>query len=65
MWTLLDSFNNTPFLHDIVELLNLTNEIDADVLSTVMEEFVEVFAEQLVPFAVQLCTQLVSIDTAR
>ncbi|GAB5589961.1 Nonsense-mediated mRNA decay protein 5 [Umbelopsis nana] len=45
-----------PFI--MQELLNLTNEIDADVLSTVMEEFVEVFAEQLVPFAVQLCTQL-------
>jgi hypothetical protein len=42
-----------------IELLNLTNEIDADVLANVMEEFVEIFAEQLVPFAVQLCTQLV------
>ncbi|KAH8551815.1 armadillo-type protein [Umbelopsis sp. PMI_123] len=47
---------NLPFI--MQELLNLTNEIDADVLANVMEEFVEVFAEQLVPFAVQLCTQL-------
>lgn len=47
---------NLPFI--MQELLNLTNEIDADVLAAVMEEFVEVFAEQLVPFAVQLCTQL-------
>ncbi|CAO3651162.1 unnamed protein product [Cunninghamella echinulata] len=45
-----------PFI--MQELLNLTNEIDVDILSTVMEEFVEVFAEQLTPFAVQLCTQL-------
>ncbi|KAI9283549.1 armadillo-type protein [Umbelopsis sp. AD052] len=47
---------NLPFI--MQELLNLTNEIDADVLANVMEEFVEIFAEQLVPFAVQLCTQL-------
>jgi hypothetical protein len=40
------------------ELLNLTNEIDIDTLATTMEEFVEVFADQLTPFAVQLCTQL-------
>jgi hypothetical protein len=47
------------YLSISLELLNLTNEIDADVLANVMEEFVEIFAEQLVPFAVQLCTQLV------
>lgn len=40
------------------ECLDLTNEIDNDILSGVMGEFVEVFAEQLTPFAVQLCTQL-------
>ncbi|KAI8359819.1 armadillo-type protein [Blakeslea trispora] len=47
---------NLPFI--MQELLNLTNEIDIDTLANVMEEFVEVFAEQLTPFAVQLCTQL-------
>ncbi|KAI8376325.1 armadillo-type protein [Radiomyces spectabilis] len=47
---------NLPFI--MQELLNLTNEIDIDTLASVMEEFVEVFAEQLTPFAVQLCTQL-------
>ncbi|KAL0098010.1 armadillo-type protein [Phycomyces blakesleeanus] len=45
-----------PFI--MQEFLNLTNEIDIDTLANVMEEFVEVFAEQLTPFAVQLCTQL-------
>lgn len=44
---------------NLTELLNLTNEIDVDTLASVMEEFVEVFAEQLAPFAVQLCSQLV------
>ncbi|KAI9492090.1 armadillo-type protein [Zychaea mexicana] len=45
-----------PFI--MHELLDLTNQIDIDTLANVMEEFVEVFAEQLTPFAVQLCTQL-------
>ncbi|KAI8100099.1 armadillo-type protein [Halteromyces radiatus] len=45
-----------PFI--MQELLNLTKEIDIDTLATTMEEFVEVFADQLTPFAVQLCTQL-------
>ncbi|CAG8497297.1 16245_t:CDS:10 [Acaulospora colombiana] len=40
------------------ELLDLTNQIDSDTLSTVMEDFVEVFAEELSPFAIQLCEQL-------
>ncbi|KAG9304951.1 hypothetical protein G9A89_003120 [Geosiphon pyriformis] len=40
------------------ELLNLTNQIDVDTLVTVMEEFVEVFSEELSPFAVQLCIQM-------
>ncbi|CAB4434389.1 unnamed protein product [Rhizophagus irregularis] len=40
------------------ELLNLTNQIDADTLSGVMEEFVEVFSEELTPFAIQLTEQL-------
>lgn len=47
---------NLPFI--MQELLNLTNEIDVDTLSNVMDEFVEVFAGQLAPFAVQLCIQL-------
>lgn len=47
---------NLPFI--MQELLNLTNEIDIDTLANVMENFVEVFAAQLAPFAVQLCTQL-------
>ncbi|SAM05668.1 hypothetical protein [Absidia glauca] len=45
-----------PFI--MQELLNLTNEIDVDILAPVMEEFVEIFAVQLTPFAVQLCSQL-------
>ncbi|RHZ46534.1 hypothetical protein Glove_615g3 [Diversispora epigaea] len=40
------------------KLLDLTNQIDSDTLSTVMEEFVEVFAKELGPFSVQLCEQL-------
>ncbi|KAI8074983.1 armadillo-type protein [Gongronella butleri] len=47
---------NLPFI--MQELLNLSNEIDVDILSTIMEDFVENFAEQLTPFAVQLCCQL-------
>jgi hypothetical protein len=52
-----------PFI--MQELLSLTNEIDIDTLANVMEEFVEVFAEQLTPFAVQLCTQLVGSHANR
>lgn len=40
------------------ELLKLSNEVDVDALATVMEEFVEVFASELTPFAVQLTEQL-------
>ncbi|KAF1802362.1 armadillo-type protein [Mucor lusitanicus] len=47
---------NLPLI--MQELLNLTNEIDIDTLATVMQNFVEVFASHLAPFAVQLCTQL-------
>ncbi|KAG0361643.1 hypothetical protein BG005_007650 [Podila minutissima] len=48
-----------PHLQFIMhELLAITNEIDVDTLATVMEEFVEVFAQDLAPFAVQLCEQL-------
>ncbi|CCX05231.1 armadillo-type protein [Pyronema domesticum] len=40
------------------QLLKLANEVDVDSLATVMEEFVEVFAAELTPFAVQLTEQL-------
>lgn len=49
---------------DIMQkLLQLANEVDVDALSNVMEEFVEVFASELTPFAVQLTEQLVGITT--
>jgi hypothetical protein len=40
------------------QLLKLANEVDVDALATVMEEFVEVFATELTPFAVELTEQL-------
>ncbi|KAF9898563.1 hypothetical protein BX616_003874, partial [Lobosporangium transversale] len=40
------------------ELLAMTSQIDVDTLAEVMDEFVEVFAQDLAPFAVQLCEQL-------
>ncbi|RKP13872.1 armadillo-type protein [Piptocephalis cylindrospora] len=40
------------------ELLSLANRVDADTLSGVMEEFVEAYAEELSPLAVQLCQEL-------
>src|ERR1700735_4515668 len=40
------------------QLLKLANEVDVDALANVMEEFVEVFSEQLTPFAVALSHQL-------
>ncbi len=40
------------------QLLSLINEVDVDTLSSVMEEFVEVFAQELTPFAVQLTESL-------
>ena len=43
------------------QLLKLTNEVDVDALANVMEEFVEVFASELTPFAVELTEQLVCI----
>jgi hypothetical protein len=38
--------------------LKLANEADIDALANVMEDFVEVFATELTPFAVALCEQL-------
>lgn len=40
------------------QLLKLANEVDVDALANVMEEFVEVFANELTPFAVALSEQL-------
>ncbi|CZT48324.1 related to importin beta homolog Kap119p [Rhynchosporium secalis] len=40
------------------QLLRLANEVDVDALSNVMEDFVEVFATELTPFAVALSEQL-------
>ena len=40
------------------QLLKLANEADIDALANVMEDFVEVFATELTPFAVALCEQL-------
>ncbi|KAF9433333.1 hypothetical protein BGZ76_009597 [Entomortierella beljakovae] len=48
-----------PHLQFIMqELLVMTNQIDVDTLASVMDDFVEVFAQDLAPFAVQLCEQL-------
>jgi hypothetical protein len=40
-------------------LLTLVDEIDADMLSMVMEEFVEQFSEELTPYSVDLAANLV------
>ena len=40
------------------QLLKLANECDIDALANVMEDFVEVFAAELTPFAVALSQQL-------
>lgn len=39
-------------------LLALGDQIDIDAISGVMEDFVEVFSDQLTPFAVELATQM-------
>lgn len=46
-------------------LLTLVNEVDADMLSMVMEEFVEQFSDELTPFAVDLATNLVHVRLTR
>lgn len=46
--------------HIMQQLLKLTNEVELDQLANVMEEFVEVFASELTPFAVELTEQLVN-----
>ncbi|ORX59935.1 ARM repeat-containing protein [Piromyces finnis] len=40
------------------ELLKLLNEIDMDTLTPLMNRMVELFADQLAPYATQLCEQL-------
>jgi hypothetical protein len=40
------------------QLLKLANEVDVDALANVMEDFVEIFAPELTPFAVALSEQL-------
>lgn len=50
------SSNNVPVI--MQEFLNLTNVIDADILSNVIQEFIEIFALQVTPFAVEIATQL-------
>jgi hypothetical protein len=40
------------------QLLKLANEVDVDALANVMEDFVEIFATELTPFAVALAEQL-------
>ena len=44
-------------------LMDLVNEVDADMLSSVMEEFVEQFSNELTPFAVHLALNLVSLPS--
>ncbi|KAI8053433.1 armadillo-type protein [Syncephalis plumigaleata] len=43
------------------EFLSLTNQIDVDALSSVTDEFVEIFGEELAPYAVQICNQLCEV----
>lgn len=40
------------------ELLRLCQQIDLETLTTVMERLVEIFPNELIPYALQLCTQL-------
>ncbi|KAJ1973178.1 Nonsense-mediated mRNA decay protein 5, partial [Dimargaris verticillata] len=48
-----------PNLPQIMQqFLDLTNQLDIDTLSTVMEEFVETFSDHMAPIAAQLCGQL-------
>jgi importin-7 len=50
-----------PQIPQLMErLLKLVNEVDADMLSMVMEEFVEQFSNELTPLAVDLAVNLVS-----
>jgi importin-7 len=49
-----------PQIPQLMErMLALVNDVDADMLSSVMEEFVEQFSNELTPFAVDLAANLV------
>ncbi|PIA18926.1 importin-8 [Coemansia reversa NRRL 1564] len=49
----------TAHLPQVMQVfLNLTNEIDSDTVTNVIEEFVEAFADRMAPFAEQLGKQL-------
>ncbi|KAI5959429.1 NMD5 [Candida pseudojiufengensis] len=50
---------STIVLPTMSKLLNLSNEIDNDAISVVMQECVENFSEQLQPFGVDLMSKLV------
>lgn len=51
---------STIVLPTMSKLLEMSNEIDNDAISVVMQECVENFSEQLQPFGVDLMTKLVS-----
>lgn len=42
----------------IQQLLAITHQVDVDMITHVLEELVETYADQLAPYAVQLCEQL-------
>ncbi|KAI3634639.1 hypothetical protein MIR68_007020 [Amoeboaphelidium protococcarum] len=44
--------------HIMQSLLQLTNEVDLEVLTAILERLVEIYPEQVTPFSVQLCQQL-------
>lgn len=49
-----------PGLHDILQVyLKLMTEVDSDELVTALERIVSYYREDMEPFALQLCTQLV------
>jgi hypothetical protein len=51
---------STVIMPTMQKLLQLSNTIDAEAISGVMQELVEVFSEQLQPFGVDLMTNLVN-----
>lgn len=64
----LQTFIQVPQFHEPIsanvvptmqKLLQISNEIESDAISGVMQEFVESFAEQLQPFGVELMNNLV------
>lgn len=68
----LQSFIFSPFIYEAIKphvsnimqaFLNISNEVDLDVLTEVMESIVADFAEELTPFATQLTGQLMESFT--